>query len=70
MALENEPQQPLHVLHFLGVQGRLPIEARVATSFEEPVSLPEGHLERFTDCQQGLAARLRAARLYEAHMPR
>lgn len=70
MALEDEPQHRSHVLHFLGVQGRLPVEVGVATGFEEPVSLPEWHLERFTDCQQGLAARLCAARLDEAHMPR
>ena len=68
MAVEDELEKAAHVTQFLGLERRVPVDARVSARLEQPVPFPQWHLQRFPDRQQGLPARLRTARLDEAQM--
>ena len=61
-------EEAAYVAHLVGLERRLPVHARVAARFKQPVPFPQGHLQCFPDRQQGLPARLRAARFDEAQM--
>jgi hypothetical protein len=67
---EHEAERPPHLGHLRRVQGRLPIDRGVSGDGQQLVAAAERDLEHAGQEQHHLAARLGAAGLEEAEMPR